>query len=75
MILITICLLIWLAILWRAIRRMRALRDGKARWSAPVNLYGAWQRNPLGTTTFEPDGMEKLEGDLRKAGRQPDRED
>ncbi len=61
---------IWFFVIRNAIRKSRAIRDGKIKQpTIPPFIYGAWQGHNLGTTNMEPGDVTEIEKDLRSAGK------
>ena len=60
---------VWFFVIRNAIRKSRAIRDGKVEQPVMPIVYGAWQDHMLGTTKLEPGDVTEIEKDLREAGK------
>jgi len=59
----------WFFVIRWAVRRSRAIRDGKVEQPVMPIIYGAWQDHMLGTTKMQPGDITEIEKDLGKAAR------
>jgi hypothetical protein len=69
LLLLAVFVIVWSFVIRGAIRKSKAIRDGKASPSIQQPIYGAWQGHNLGTTIMEPGELTELEKELRSTSK------